>query len=79
MPVAPLIPAAAEAAVFTLGSAFIHACRHRAERLTDALAVVVVMALLGVAFLTTPEERLNRVTEAVALAELGVWIPLQPE
>jgi len=79
MPVAPLIPAAAEAAVFTLGCAFIHAHRHHAERLTDALAVVAVVALLGIAFLTTPEGQLNMVAEATAMADLGASIPLEAE
>jgi hypothetical protein len=79
MPIAPLIPAAAEAAVFTLGCAFIHAHRHHAERLTDALAVAALVALLGIAFLTTPERQLNRVAEAAALADLGISICLQAE
>lgn len=79
MPIAPLIPAAAEAAVFTLGCAFIHAHRHHAERLTDALAVVAIVALLGIAFLTTPEGQLNTVAEAAAMAELGASISLNSE
>jgi hypothetical protein len=75
---APLIPAA-EAAVFTLGCALIHRQRDRAERLTDILAVVAVVALLGIAFLTTPEEELNTVAEAAAMADMGASIPLQPD
>jgi hypothetical protein len=78
MPVAPLIPAA-EAAVFTLGCALIHAQRHHAERLTDALAVVAVVALLGTALLATPEEGLNMAALATAMTELGASLPFPQE
>ena len=74
----PLIPVA-EAAVFSFGCALIQAQRHRAERITDVLVVVTVVALLGVTFLTTPEEQLNTVAEAAAMVDIGASIPLQLE
>ena len=69
-----LVPAA-EAAAFTLGCAFIHAQRHRAELLTEILAVVTVIALLLTASLTVPEEELNKATLATALSEVGALLP----
>lgn len=79
MLIAPLITGAAEAAVFTIGCALIHTHRHRAERTTHALALVAVVTVLGITFMATPEGQLNTMTEAIALAELGVWTPIQPE
>lgn len=78
MPAVTLVPAA-EAAIFTLGCALIHAQRRHAELLTEVLAVVAAIALLLTASLTVPEEELNKTALATALSEVGALLPLSSE
>ena len=70
MAIIALVPAA-EAAAFTLGCALIHSQRHHAERLTEILAVGVVMVFIGLAVVSTPNERLNTAAEVVSAADVG--------
>ncbi|MGT2477867.1 hypothetical protein ACU4GR_01020 [Methylobacterium oryzae CBMB20] len=78
MPAVTLVPAA-EAAVFTLGCALIHAQRRHAERLTKVLAMVAIIALLTTASLAVPEEELNKAALGAAMSELGATLPLPSE
>ncbi|ACA15146.1 hypothetical protein M446_0585 [Methylobacterium sp. 4-46] len=65
----------AEAALFTLGCAVIHAQRDRPERLTRTLAVLACLAFLAVVALATPGPNLR----AGAVAEMGGVLPLSGE
>lgn len=78
MTTAPLIPAA-EAAVFTLGCALIHTQRHHAGQLTEILAVVAAVVLIGLALMTAPTEGLNVAAVAIAMADMGDWLLMSPK
>ncbi|ACL63356.1 hypothetical protein [Methylobacterium nodulans] len=72
----PIVVAAAEAAVFTLGCAFIHSQKRlRAERLTVLLAAVAYAAFLALVVMSTPEDT----TMAEVAAEMGSPLPLPGE
>ncbi|WP_026190744.1 hypothetical protein [Methylobacterium sp. WSM2598] len=74
MAAALLLPAA-EAAVFTLGCAVIHAQRQRAERLTVILVFGVFALLLLLAVAAAPEKG----TLADVVAGVGDLLPLAGE